>query len=157
MRPLSILACGFLLLAAPGAKAMSVAILDPYLINPGNLGDLQLQAFLAGNPTLPDYEASALAEDGIAAGIVIAASDSSAPVTFEVQNAGGLVPYADDFLQNPSAAGSPSLTVRPRGTSAALTTQQRYSRPRWLHRPLRGCLMPPASPPARREINRPRP
>lgn len=110
MRSFCALVFGILLTTVP-ASAMSVLILDPYLINPGDLGDLKLQSFLAGNPNLSDYQASALAEDGVAAGIAVVATDSNSPVTFAIQNVGGLVDYADDYLQHPPTAGASSLTV----------------------------------------------
>ena len=50
---------------------MTVGVLDPYLIRPSQLGNLELQTFLAGNPNLANYEASALSEDGVATGIVL--------------------------------------------------------------------------------------
>jgi len=110
MRSFCALVFGFLLTTVP-ASAMSVVILDPYLINPGNLGNLKLKTFLAGNPDLANYQASALAEDGVAAGIVLFATDTNAPVTFEIQNVGGLVPYTDDYLKHAPVAGESSVTV----------------------------------------------
>ncbi|HEY4114947.1 MAG TPA: hypothetical protein VGM17_12910, partial [Rhizomicrobium sp.] len=111
MRSLCALAFSGILLATAPASAMSVVILDPYLVNPSNLGDLQLQSFLTGSPTLANYQASALAEDGVAAGIALVATDSNSPVTFAVQNVGGLVDYTDDYLQHPPTTGTSSLTV----------------------------------------------
>src|SRR5882672_10235594 len=106
-----VLFCVLALLAASPAGAMSVAVFYPYLVRPDQLGDLQLQSFLAGNPNLADYQASALTEDGVAAGIVLVATDSNSPVTLSVQNVGGFEPYSDDFLQHPPPAPVASLTV----------------------------------------------
>ena len=81
-----------MLLAVQGAQAMTVGVLDPYLIRPDQLSNLELQTFLAGNPNLANYEASALSEDGVAAGIVLVATNSNAPVTLKLSNTGGFEP-----------------------------------------------------------------
>jgi|GEM_PF-3847288 len=103
--------CVLTLLAAQGARAMSVGVLDPYLIRPDQLGNLELQTFLAGNPNLANYEASALSEDGVATGIVLVATNSNAPVTLRLRNAGGFEPYSDTFLQHAPANPVTSITV----------------------------------------------
>lgn len=99
------------LLAAQGAEAMAVGVLDPYLVRPDQLGNLELQSFLAGNPNLANYAASALSEDGVATGIVLVATNSSAPVTLRLRNAGGFEPYSDTFLQHAPANPVSSITV----------------------------------------------
>jgi hypothetical protein len=111
MKLQGILALGFALFAASPASAVAVAVLDPYLIRSEHLGNLQLKSFLAGNPNLSNYQASALAEDGVAAGIVVVATDSNSAVTFTAQNAGGFSAYADNFLGQAPSSGSASLTV----------------------------------------------
>ena len=100
------------LLAAQGAQAaMTVGVLDPYLIRPDQLGNLELQSFLAGNPNLANYEASAISEDGVAAGIVLVATNSNAPVTLKLRNAGGFEPYSDTFLAHAPANPVTQITV----------------------------------------------
>lgn len=106
-----IFALGVALFAAAPAGAASVAVLDPYLIRPEHLGNLELKSFLAGSANLSSFQASALAEDGVAAGIVVVATDSNSPVTITAQNAGGLSAYADNFLGQAPSSGSASLTV----------------------------------------------
>jgi pimeloyl-ACP methyl ester carboxylesterase len=104
--------CVLTLFAAQGAQAaMSVGVLDPYLIRPDQLGNLELQTFLAGNPNLANYEAAALSEDGVATGIVLVATNSNAPVTLRLRNAGGFEPYSDTFLQHAPASPVTSITV----------------------------------------------
>ena len=103
--------CVLTLFAAQGARAMSVGVLDPYLIRPNQLSNLELQTFLAGNPNLANYEASALSEDGVATGIVLVATNSNAPVTFKLRNAGGFEPYSDTFLQHAPANPVTQITV----------------------------------------------
>ncbi len=111
MRALRVFTVGFTLLAAGHANAMSVTILDPYLVRPDHLGNLQLQSFLAQNPNLSSFEAAALAEDGVASGIVVVQTSSDTPVTISVQNAGEIASYNDRFLEHAPAAGSESLVV----------------------------------------------
>jgi pimeloyl-ACP methyl ester carboxylesterase len=110
-KSISLCVLGLALFAAQAAHAMSAVVLDPYLIRPDQLGDLQLQSFLAGNPNLANYQAAALSEDGVAAGIVLVATNSNSPVTISVRNVGGLEPYSDDFLQHAPATPVASLTV----------------------------------------------
>jgi pimeloyl-ACP methyl ester carboxylesterase len=90
---------------------MSVGVLDPYLIRPDQLGNLELQTFLAGNPNLANYEASALSEDGVAAGIVLIATNANSPVTLTLRNVGGFEPYSDTFLQRAPAKPVTQITV----------------------------------------------
>jgi hypothetical protein len=90
---------------------MTVGVLDPYLVRPDQLGDLQLQTFLSGNPDLANYTASALSEDGIAAGIVLVATNSNTPVTLTLNNTGGFEPYSDTFLQQAPAKPVAQITV----------------------------------------------
>jgi pimeloyl-ACP methyl ester carboxylesterase len=106
-----VLVVGSALLLSSPADAMSVTVLDPYLVRPDKLSDLQLESFLTSDPNLSNYQASALTEDGVAAGIVVVSTDSSAPVTIDVQNVGGLAPYTDDFLGHAPSSGAASLTV----------------------------------------------
>jgi pimeloyl-ACP methyl ester carboxylesterase len=94
------------------AEAVSVTILDPYLIQPNNLQDLQLESFLQANPTLTDYAAAKVAGDGVAAGIVLVETNVNAPVTIsDVTGLVGLRPYSDTFLTKPAGAASPTLTI----------------------------------------------
>lgn len=99
------------LLAASAADASSVTVLDPYLVRPDQLSNLQLEAFLASNPNLPNFEASALSEDGVATGIVVVKTDGNSPVTIAIQNVGGVAPYADNFLKHAPGTSVASLTV----------------------------------------------
>jgi pimeloyl-ACP methyl ester carboxylesterase len=106
-----ILALGLAHVAGAPAGATTVSVLDPYLIRPDHLGNLELKSFLAGNSDLSNYEASAIAEDGVAAGIVVVATDTNSPVTINAENAGELSPYADNFLGQAPSSGTASLTV----------------------------------------------
>jgi hypothetical protein len=102
----------FSALAAQAATAaMTVGVLDPYLIRPDQLGNLELQTFLAGNPNLANYQASAVSEDGIAAGIVLVATNSNSPVTLTLRNVGGFEAYSDTFLQHAPASPATQITV----------------------------------------------
>ena len=102
-------------LPAPSASASqtadSLVALDPFLVAPNHLGNLELAKFLAGNPDLGSYAARALSADGTSAAIVLFETDTDAPVTFQVNSAASLFPYADKFLTTPPATGQSSLTV----------------------------------------------
>src|SRR5580658_4871162 len=84
------------------AEAVTVTILDPYLIQPNDLADLQLVPFLRTSPTLANYAAAKIAGDGVAAGIVLVETSVNAPVTIsDVTGLIGLRPYSDKFLTKP--------------------------------------------------------
>jgi pimeloyl-ACP methyl ester carboxylesterase len=94
------------------AEAITVTILDPYLIQPNNLQNLQLETFLKANPTLANYAAAKVAGDGVAAGIVLVETNVNAPVTIsDITGLVGLRPYSDKFLTAPPGTASPSLTI----------------------------------------------
>jgi hypothetical protein len=99
------------LAAQAAAAAMTLGVLDPYLIRPDQLGNLELQTFLAGNPNLANFQASAVSEDGIAAGIVLVATNSNSPVTLTLRNVGGFETYSDTFLQHAPASPVTQITV----------------------------------------------
>lgn len=96
---------------AAQSQSVSLFALDPFLVGAGHLGNLKLQSFLAGNPSLSSFEASALAADGASAAIVLVQTQSSSPVTFQINTAATLDAYADDFLTTAPATGQASLTV----------------------------------------------
>jgi len=94
------------------AEAVSVTILDPYLIQPSNFQNLQLESFLRANPVLANYTAAKIAGDGVAAGIVLVETNVNAPVTIsDITGHVGLRPYSDKFLTNPAGTATPSLTI----------------------------------------------
>lgn len=94
------------------AEAVTVTILDPYLIQPNNLRDLQLVSFLRARPTLANYAAAKVVGDGVAAGIVLVETSVNAPVTIsDVTGLVGLRPYSDAFLTKPPGAATASLTI----------------------------------------------
>jgi pimeloyl-ACP methyl ester carboxylesterase len=94
------------------AEAMSVTVLDPYLIQPDHLQDLQLESFLKAGPTLANYAAAKVAADGVAAGIVLVETDVNSPVTIsDVTGLVGLRPYSDKFLTKPPGTATSSLTI----------------------------------------------
>lgn len=97
--------------AVEARASVSVVALDPFLIGADHLDNLCLASFLAGNPNLSNYAANALSADGASAAIVLFETDSDAAVTFQVNDAATLDPYADTFLTTPPAAGQSSLTV----------------------------------------------
>ena len=97
--------------ASASPPAASLAALDPFLVAPGHLANMQLAKFLAGNPDLQTYAAKALSADGTSAAILLFQSDANSSVTFQVNNAASLVSFADDFLTTPPATGQSSLTV----------------------------------------------
>ncbi len=99
-------------LSVTRAEAGSVTILDPYLVRPDNLQNLQLESFLRAGPTLADYTAAKITDDGVAAGIVLVETNVNAPVTIsDVTGLVGLRPYSDKFLTAPAGAATASLTV----------------------------------------------
>jgi pimeloyl-ACP methyl ester carboxylesterase len=94
------------------AEAITVTILNPYLIQPNNLQNLQLESFLKANPALANYTAAKVAGDGVAAGIVLVETGVNAPVTIsDVTGLVGLRPYSDTFLTKPPGAAVSSLTI----------------------------------------------
>ena len=94
------------------AEAISVSILDPYLIQPNNLQNLQLESFLKANPTLADYAAAKVAGDGVAAGIVLVETSVNEPVTIsDVTGLVGLRPFSNGFLTKPPTTAASSLTI----------------------------------------------
>jgi triacylglycerol esterase/lipase EstA (alpha/beta hydrolase family) len=93
------------------AAASQLLALDPFLVAPNQLDNLALASFLAGNPNLANYAATALSADGTSAAIVLFETDSSASVTFQVNNAASLVAYSDKFLTTPPQTGQANLTV----------------------------------------------
>ena len=81
-------------LSVTRAEAGSVTILDPYLVRPDNLQNLQLESFLRAGPTLANYTAAKITDDGVAAGIVLVETNVNAPVTIsDVTGLVGLRPY----------------------------------------------------------------
>jgi pimeloyl-ACP methyl ester carboxylesterase len=94
------------------AEAITVTILDPYLIQPNDLSDLQLVSFLRASPALANYAAAKVAGDGVAAGIVLVETSVNAPVTIsDVTGFVGLRPYSNAFLTKPPGAATSSLTI----------------------------------------------
>ena len=91
--------------------AASLVALDPFLVAPDHLGDLALAKFLAGNPDLQSYAAKAISADGTSAAVLLFATGSNAPVTFQVNSAASLIRFTDDFLTTPPAAGQSTLKV----------------------------------------------
>ncbi len=95
------------------AGSVLLAALDPFLVAPNNLGNIDLAAFLAGNPDLATYSANNIAADGESAAIVLLQTTSLSDVTFTVSGGGTtLLPYSDRFLATPPAAGAQSLVVQ---------------------------------------------
>jgi pimeloyl-ACP methyl ester carboxylesterase len=94
---------------SPGS--VSLAALDPFLVAPNNLGNLELEQFLGGNPNLATYAANNIAADGESAAIVLLQTTSLSDVTFSVNDTASLVSYSDTFLTTPPTAGKQSLTV----------------------------------------------
>jgi pimeloyl-ACP methyl ester carboxylesterase len=97
--------------AGAALPAASLLALDPFLVAPDHLRNMQLGKFLAGNPDLQSYAAKAISADGTSAAIVLFETGSNSPVTFRSNAAASLVPYADDFLTTAPATGKSSLKV----------------------------------------------
>lgn len=102
----------------PGSKTHAIAVsgslsvLDPYLVAPNDLSNIDLSKFLGGNPNLANYSAAALAADSSSAAIVLFETDSLSDVTFSVtQGTATLLPYAANFLTQAPQVGNTSLTV----------------------------------------------
>jgi triacylglycerol esterase/lipase EstA (alpha/beta hydrolase family) len=136
MRPIRIaLVFATLFLSASSAPASQTALLalDPFLVGPDHLDNMELASFLAGNPNLSDYTATALSADGTSAAIVLFETDSSASVTFQVNDAASLVAYADNFLTTTPQTGQPSLTV-----SSLIQVGSTYFAPVLVQGPLAG-------------------
>ncbi|HEY3636696.1 MAG TPA: hypothetical protein VGK90_00995 [Rhizomicrobium sp.] len=104
---------GALLLGAwaTASAAPSLVALDPFLVSPDHLGDMELAKFLAGNPNLQSYAANAISADGTSAAILLLETDTNSPVTFKANKPASLVSYADDFLTTPPATGKSSFKV----------------------------------------------
>ncbi|HEY2446903.1 MAG TPA: hypothetical protein VGI20_14300 [Rhizomicrobium sp.] len=96
-------------MAQPASQ--SLVPLDPFLVGAGHFGNLKLKSFLAGNPNLSAYEANALSADGASAAVLLLKTSSNSSVTFTVNNAATLLPYADTFLTTAPMTGQASLTV----------------------------------------------
>ena len=96
---------------AANAPSASLVALDPFLVAPGHLRDMQLAKFLAGDPDLQSYVANAISADGTSAAILLFETGSNGAVTFQTNNAASLIAFADDFLTTPPATGQSSLTV----------------------------------------------
>lgn len=98
--------------AQPAAPASATLIaLDPFLVGADHLDNMNLATFLAGNPDLSAYGASALSADGASAAILLLETDTNASVTFQVNGAATLDAYADNFLTTAPATGQSSVTV----------------------------------------------
>jgi pimeloyl-ACP methyl ester carboxylesterase len=135
MRPLRtalVLAFGFLYSLSATASTSLIA-LDPFLVAPDHLDNMELASFLAGGPNLSAYAANALSADGTSAAILLFETDSNAAVTFQVNDAASLVAYADNFLTTPPATGQSSLTV-----SSLIQVGSTYFAPVLLQGPLSG-------------------
>ncbi|HLY05015.1 MAG TPA: alpha/beta fold hydrolase [Rhizomicrobium sp.] len=136
MRPIRIaLAFAALLFAAGSAPAAqtSLVALDPFLVAPDHLDNMELASFLAGDPDLADYTATALSADATSAAIALFETNSSASVTFQVNSAASLVSYADNFLTTAPANGQSSLTV-----SSLIQVGSTYFAPVLVQGPLSG-------------------
>lgn len=101
----------FLFSTAATVASTSLVALDPFLVAPAHLDNMELATFLAGNPNLSSYAASAISADATSAAIVLFETGSNASVTFQINDAASLVSYADNFLTTPPATGQSSLTV----------------------------------------------
>ncbi|HEY5047193.1 MAG TPA: hypothetical protein VII49_04120 [Rhizomicrobium sp.] len=94
------------------APSSALAALDPYLVAPQNLGNIDLSSFLATDPNLADFSADALAADGASAAIILFETASQSDVTFSIADGTAtLLPYAANFLTQSPQAGTPSLVV----------------------------------------------
>ena len=96
----------------PSAMSSALTALDPYLVAPNDLGNIDLSTFLDTNPNLANYTAAALAADSSSAAIVLLKTSSLSDVTFSI--AGGtatLLPYAANFMSHAPQAGAQSLVV----------------------------------------------
>jgi pimeloyl-ACP methyl ester carboxylesterase len=94
----------------PGSTSLTA--LDPYLVSPNNLGNINLSTFLSGNPNLATYAAADLAADGTSAGILLFETSSLDNVTFSITSgAATLLPYAANFMKSAPQTGSLSLIV----------------------------------------------
>jgi len=94
---------------APGSVLL--AALDPFLVAPNNLANLELAQFLGTNPDLATYAANNIAADGESAAIVLLQTTSLSDVTFSVNDTASLDSYSDTFLTTPPAKGTQTLTV----------------------------------------------
>ncbi|HEX4159843.1 MAG TPA: alpha/beta fold hydrolase [Rhizomicrobium sp.] len=110
---LAVVAAAAMLVCASAAASApaSLIALDPFLVAPDHLGNMELASFLAGNPDLQSYAARAISADGTSAAILLFETDSNSPVTVQTSDAASLVAYADNFLTTPPAAGKSSLKI----------------------------------------------
>ena len=87
-------------------------LLDPYLVAPNQLNNIDLGSFLQGNPNLANYSAAWLSADTTSAAIVLFQTSSLSDVTFTVTDGTAtLLPYAANFLTQAPQAGAQSLVV----------------------------------------------
>ncbi len=94
------------------AGSTSLTALDPFLVAPNNLGNINLSTFLGGNPNLATYSAADIAADGTSAGILLFETSSLDNVTFTVkQGTATLLPYAAKFMTTAPQTGAQSLVV----------------------------------------------
>lgn len=116
--------------------AAPLVLLDPYLVAPDKLGDIDLTSFLEGNPTLSDYSAAGLSADATSAAIVLFQTNSLSDVTFTVTNGTAtLLPYATNFLTEAPQAGAQSLVV---SSGSFIEVNGTYYVPALLQGPLGG-------------------
>ena len=108
---LGVAAAFFLCSAVAAGASTSLVALDPFLVAPDHLDNMELASFLAGNPNLSNYAANTVSADGTSAAIALFETDSNASVTFSVNDAASLVAYADNFLTTPPQTGQSSVTV----------------------------------------------
>lgn len=123
------------LLCATPARAIGIIALDPFLVDTGNLGNIGLSQFLAGNPTLANYAALNLSADGASAAIALVETNSLSSVTFSVSGPATLLAYSDAFLTQTPATGNQSLTV---SGASLLHINGHYYAPALIQGPLSG-------------------
>ncbi len=117
--------------AAPAST--SLFVLDPFLVGAGNLANIDLATFLAENPNLASYAAKGLSADGTSAAIVLFETASDSSVTFQINSAATLLPYAANFLTIAPAAGQSTVTV-----SSLIQIGSEYYAPALVQGPLAG-------------------
>ncbi|MGD0193102.1 MAG: hypothetical protein ABSD74_20385, partial [Rhizomicrobium sp.] len=116
--------------------ATSLAALDPYLVAPNNLADINLATFLSGNPNFSEYSAADLAADGTSAAILLFETSSLSNVTFSITDGTAtLQPYVSNFLTQAPQAGSQTITVT---SSSFVSENGHYYAPVLLQGPLAG-------------------
>ncbi len=101
--------------ASPAYRApssTSLSALDPYLVAPNDLGNIDLAAFLSSNPDLANYSAAALAADSTSAAIVLLETSSSSDITFSITSGTAtLLPYTAKFMTQSPQTGAATLVV----------------------------------------------